>query len=79
VTDIDVDDRYAYWVEPGNGDFLNGRVRRIGHDATATETLAVSIARPVAVAVSGKLVFVASSGSEAKEWTDGAILRLTMD
>jgi len=78
VTDIAVDDRYAYWVEPGNGDFRNGRVRRIGHDAREAETLAESIPRPVAIAVSDDAVFVASSGTEEKEWKDGAILRLSV-
>lgn len=78
VTDFAVDATHAYWVEPGDGDFTNGRVRRIAHDATTAETLAVGIALPLAIAVSGKTVFVASAGTKTAAYADGKILRLTL-
>lgn len=78
VTDIALDDRFAYWSEPGNGDFGNGRVRRIGHDATEAQSVAVSIAHPVALAASGNAVYVASGGTQDKAFADGAIVRLTI-
>ena len=79
VTDFAIDATYAYWVEAGDSpDYLNGRVRRIAHDALVAETLAVSIAHPVAVAVSAGSVYVASAGTRAAAYADGAILRLTL-
>jgi hypothetical protein len=79
VTDIAVDDTYAYWTEPGDGpDYANGRVRRIAHAATTAETLAVSVALPVALAASGNTVFVASAGTKGASYADGQILRLTI-
>lgn len=79
VADFAFDDAYAYWVEPGTApDFLDGRVRRVAHDGKSAQTLAVSVAHPVAVAVSGKNVYVAAAGTSAKSWADGAILRLTI-
>lgn len=79
VTDFAFDDTYAYWTEPGDApDYANGRVRRVSHDGKDVQTLAVSIARPVAIAVSGKTVLVAAAGSAAESWADGAILRLTV-
>jgi hypothetical protein len=78
VTDFAIDATHAYWVEPGDGDFTNGRVRRIAHDSTTAETLAVGIALPVAIAVSGKTVFVASAGTKTAAYADGKILRLTL-
>ena len=79
VTDFAIDDTYAYWVEPGDGaDLTNGRVRRAAHDSKVATTLAVGIAFPVAIAVSGKSVFVASAGTKAASYADGKILRLTL-
>jgi len=78
VTDFAIDDTYAYWTEPGDGDFTNGRVRRIAHDSTTAETLAVGITLPVAIAVSGKTVFVAAAGTKTASYADGKILRLTI-
>lgn len=79
VTDFAFDDAYAYWVEPGDApDYANGRVRRVAHDGKDAETLAVSVAHPVAVAVSGDAVFVAAAGTSDKSWADGAILELTL-
>jgi hypothetical protein len=79
VAGFAVDDSYAYWTEAGDApDFRNGVVRRVAHDSKTPETLAVSIARPVALAVSGKLVFVASAGTSAASYADGSILRLTL-
>ncbi len=80
VTDFAIDDTHAYWVEPGEGaDFTNGRVRRVAHDSKAAETLAVGIALPLAIAVSGKRVYVASAGTKAASYADGKILRLTIE
>lgn len=79
VADFALDDAYAYWVEPGTApDYADGRVRRVSHDGKSAQTLAVSVAHPVALAVSGKNVFVAAAGTSAKSWADGAILRLTI-
>lgn len=79
VADFAFDDAYAYWVEPGTApDFADGRVRRVSHDGKSAQTLAVSVAHPVAIAVSGKDVFVAAAGTSAKSWADGAILRLSI-
>lgn len=78
VTDFAIDDTHAYWTEPGDGDFTNGRVRRIAHDSTTVETLAVGVTLPVAIAVSGKTVFVASAGTKGAAYADGKILRLTL-
>ncbi len=79
VTDFALDDAYAYWTEPGGSpDYLNGRVRRVAHDATKAETLADSIPRPVAIAVAGRVVYVASAGTAAASYADGAILRITL-
>jgi hypothetical protein len=78
VTDFAIDATHAYWVEPGDGDLTNGRVRRIAHDSTTAETLAVGISFPLAIAVSGKTVFVASAGTKTASYADGKILRLTL-
>ena len=78
VTDFAIDATYAYWTEPGDGDFTNGRVRRIAHDSTTAETLAVGMALPLAIAVSGNAVFVASAGTKTAAYADGKILRLTV-
>ncbi len=79
VSDFFVDSTYAYWVERGTSpDYANGRVRRVAHDSTKPETLAVSVVRPVALGVLGNRVFVASGGTSAAGYADGAILRLTL-
>ena len=78
VTDFAIDATYAYWTEPGDGDFTNGRVRRIAHDSTTAETLAVGMALPLAIAVSGNTVYVASAGTKTASYADGKILRLTI-
>jgi hypothetical protein len=78
VTDIFVDDTFAYWVEPGDGpDYANGQVRRVAHDQKTPETLAISVRRPLAVAVEGKKVYVASAGT-GTAWSDGKILRINL-
>lgn len=79
VTDFAFDDEYAYWTEPGASDVASGLVRRVSHDGKTAETLAVSVAHPVALAVSGKTVFVAAAGTAEKSYADGAILRLTIE
>jgi len=79
VTDIATDDTHAYWVEPGDGDFRNGRLRRVAHDSMTAETVAESLVRPVGVAVAGKSVYVASAGTSAQGYADGAIVRLTLE
>jgi hypothetical protein len=38
----------------------------------------VSLAYPVALAVSGKTVFVAAAGSSTKQFADGQILKVTL-
>jgi hypothetical protein len=53
-------------------------VRRIPHAGKDAETLASSLALPVAIAVEGKKVYVATAGTEAKGYADGAIFRLTI-
>jgi len=78
VTDFALDATHAYWVEPGDGDRTNGRVRRIAHDSKTAETLAVGIPFPVAIAVSGLNVYVASAGTAAASYADGKILRLSL-
>ena len=78
VTDFALDDAYAYWVEPGDGDKTNGRVRRIAHDSKTAETLAVGIPFPVAIALSGSTVYVASAGTSGAMYADGKILRLSL-
>jgi hypothetical protein len=78
VTDFALDDTYAYWVEPGDGDLTNGRVRRVAHDSKRAETLAVGIPFPVAIAIAGKTVFVASAGTKGATYGDGKILRLSL-
>ncbi|HRG95604.1 MAG TPA: hypothetical protein PLR99_05085 [Polyangiaceae bacterium] len=79
VTDFALDDTYATWTEPGDApDYANGRVRRIAHDSTTPEVLAVSVPLPVAVAVDGARVVVASAGTRAAAYADGKILRLTL-
>jgi len=80
VADIVVDDSYAYWVEPGDSPaFGNGQVRRVAHDQKTPEVLAVSVKRPLAVAVdtANKKVYVASAGTGAA-WADGKILRINL-
>jgi len=77
VSDLAVDDTYLYWAEPGDGpDYRNGQVRRVAHASKTAETLAVSLPFPVAVAVSGKAVFVASAGTSDASFDDGKILKL---
>ncbi len=79
VADFAIDATYAYWVELGDGpDYLNGRVRRVAHDSTVAETIAVSIARPVAVAVDGKTAYVASAGTKTASYADGRLLKVTI-
>jgi hypothetical protein len=79
VADFAIDGTYAYWVEIGDApDYLNGRVRRVAHDSVTPETLAVSIPRPVAIAVAGNTVFVASAGAKSKSYADGQILKLSI-
>ena len=78
VTDFALDDAYAYWVEPGDGDRTNGRVRRIAHDSKIAETLAVGIPFPVAIAIAGTTVYVASAGTAGAMYADGKILRLSL-
>ncbi|MDB4937238.1 MAG: hypothetical protein JWP87_4210 [Labilithrix sp.] len=78
VTDFAIDDAYAYWVEPGDGDLTNGRVRRVAHDSKTAETLAVGIPFPVAIAISGNSVYVGSAGTKSAAYADGKILRLSV-
>jgi len=79
VSDLAIDDTHVYWVEPGDGsDIANGQVRRVAHDSKEPETLAVSMSYPVALAVSGKDVFVASGGTRAKSYGDGKISKITI-
>lgn len=78
ATDFAIDATHAYWVEPGDGDRTNGRVRRVAHDSKIAETLAVGLAFPVAIALSGKTVLVASAGTKAAGYADGKILRLSL-
>ena len=79
VTDFAFDDQYAYWTEPGASDVASGLVRRVSHGGKTAETLAVSVAHPVALAVSGNTVFVAAAGTAEKSYADGTILRLTIE
>lgn len=79
ATDFAIDETYAYWTEPGDApDYANGRVRRIAHDSSKAQGVGVSIPFPVALAVSGSRVFVASAGTSAKSFADGKILKLTI-
>lgn len=79
VSDFALDATHAYWVEPGSApDFANGRVRRVAHESTTPETMAQSVARPVGLALQGRVVFVTSAGTPALAWADGAILRITV-
>lgn len=79
VADFAIDAKHAYWVEPGDGpDFLNGQVRRVAHDSADPETLAVSVKRPIAIAIAPKRVYVASAGTAAADWADGKILEITL-
>jgi hypothetical protein len=79
VKDFAIDATHAYWVEPGSGpDYANGRLRRVAHESTTPETLAQSIARPVGLALQGRVVFVASAGTAAASFADGVILRVTL-
>lgn len=79
VSDFAFDAEYAYWTEQGAvPDYLAGRVQRVRHDATNVEQIATNIPRPVAIAVRGKDVFVASGGTQAADYADGAILRMTV-
>ncbi len=79
VQDFAFDNDYAYWVEAGDpSDYSNGRVRRVAHASKDAETLATSLALPVAIALQGNQVFVATAGSEAKGYADGSIVRLTI-
>lgn len=79
ISDVAFDAEYAYFTEEGaSPDFLAGRVQRVRHDDTKLEVLATSLPRPVAIAVRGKEVFVASAGTSAASYADGAIVRLTL-
>lgn len=79
VKDFALDATHAYWVEPGSGpDYANGRVRRVAHESTTPETLAQSITRPLALALKGKVLFVASAGTSATSYADGVILKITL-
>lgn len=78
VREIAVDGSYAYWVEAGTApDYKDGRVRRIAHDETVAQTLAVGIALPLGIAVDGNNAFVLSAGTKPS-YADGKILRLTI-
>lgn len=78
VTDFVVGADHAYWVERGSPEVGNGQLRRVAHDGKTAETLAVSIAYPVALAVSGHHVYVASRGTQAEAFEDGKILDVTL-
>jgi hypothetical protein len=66
-------------VELGDApDFLSGQVRRVAHDSGTPGTLAVSIQRPLAIAIAPKRVYVASAGTEAADWADGKILEIEL-
>ncbi len=79
IADFAFDGEYAYWTEQGAApDYLAGRVQRVRHDGTVVELLAANIPRPVALAVRGKKVFVASAGTEANGYADGSLLALTL-
>jgi len=78
VSDFAIDETHAYWTEPGDGDGSSGLVRRVAHDSSTAETLAVSVALPLAIAVSRGRVFVASAGSSKEAFADGKSLRLTI-
>ena len=79
VRDFAIDGTHAYWVEPGSGpDYANGRVRRVAHESTTPETLAQSIQRPLGIALNGRVLFVASAGTSAASYADGAIIRVTL-
>lgn len=79
ATDFAIDATYAYWTEPGEGpDFANGRVRRIAHDSKVAEEIGVAIPYPVALAVDGNKVYVASAGNTKGSFADGKILRFTI-
>lgn len=79
ATDFAVDDSFAYWTEPGESpDYANGRVRRVAHDSKVAEEVAVAIPYPVALAVEGNHVYVASAGTTKSTFGDGKILKLTI-
>lgn len=78
VTDFALDATYAYWTERGDGpEYANGRVRRVAHDSKSAEEIAVAVAYPVALAVEGNAVYVASAGSPKASFADGKILKTT--
>ncbi len=79
VTDFALDDQWTYWVEPGTSGQTNGRLRRVSHESTTPETVAESIAWPVAVAVDQGVVYVMAAGTSAAAWSDGRILRITRE
>lgn len=79
VSDFALDAQWAYWVEPGTSGQANGRLRRVSHESTTPETVAESIAWPVAVAVDQGVVFVLSAGTSTAGWADGRVLRITRD
>ena len=60
------------------GPLANGRVRRVAHESTTPETLAQSIQRPLGIALNGRVLFVASAGTSAASYADGAIIRVTL-
>ncbi|MBX3226474.1 MAG: hypothetical protein KIT84_32565 [Labilithrix sp.] len=77
ATDFAFDATYAYWTEPGDApDFANGRLRRVAHDGDTVEEIARGLPRPVALAIDGGDVYVACAGTKAKDWSDGAIVRV---
>jgi hypothetical protein len=79
VRDFAIDATHAYWVEPGSApDYANGRVRRVAHESTTPETLAQAVPHPQGIALQGAVLFVASAGSPATSYADGAILRITL-
>ncbi len=74
-----LDGTHAYWVEPGSSpDDANGRVRRVSHESTTPELIAQSLAHPLAIALQGRVAFVASAGSPAASSADGVILRIAL-
>ena len=78
VNDITVDSEAAYWVELGDApDYLNGRLRRIAHGATAAETLAVSITLSGAVAVDGGQASPCCRRNERRELCRRIVLLVT--
>ncbi|MGQ0506253.1 MAG: hypothetical protein ACT4TC_13155 [Myxococcaceae bacterium] len=79
VADFVVNATHAYWIEPGDAPgHLNGRLRRIGHDAKKPETIAEALAFPVALAVSGDTIYLATAGTSANKYADGVLLKISL-